>query len=103
MHGQSISANALLCPQGDISAETMINNVTGVDPARRERLMQVLDVNPAWRMNRVSDGQRRRVQLAMGLLKPFNVRAHHGSVLTCGSSCHGLARHTCQRRVPLYI
>ena len=58
----------------------MINNVTGVDPARRERLMQVLDVNPAWRMNRVSDGQRRRVQLAMGLLKPFNVRrcrAHH--------------------------
>ena len=52
----------------------MINNVTGVDPSRRERLIQVLDVHPSWRMNRVSDGQRRRVQLAMGLLKPFNVR-----------------------------
>ncbi len=60
----------------------MINNVTGVDPARRARLMQVLDVNPAWRMNRVSDGQRRRVQLAMGLLKPFDVRQCCGSRLT---------------------
>ncbi len=59
----------------------MINNVTGVDPARRERLMKVLDVNPAWRMNRVSDGQRRRVQLAMGLLKPFNVRPY--AVASC--------------------
>lgn len=36
--------------------------------------VQVLDVNPGWRMNTVSDGQRRRVQLVMGLLKPFKVQ-----------------------------
>ena len=62
-------------PQGDISAEKMIGAVPGVDPARRKRLLEVLDINPAWHMNRVSDGQRRRVQLAMGLLKPFKARA----------------------------
>ena len=69
--------------QGDISAETMITNVTGVDPARRDRLMRVLDVDPAWRMNRVSDGQRRRVQLAMGLLKPFQVCCAWVTMLMC--------------------
>lgn len=51
----------------------MLNNVHGVDPARRERLIKVLDIDPKWHMNKVSDGQRRRVQIAMGLLRPFKV------------------------------
>ena len=34
--------------------------------ARREKLVEVLDIDPEWRMHRVSDGQRRRVQIAMG-------------------------------------
>lgn len=34
--------------------------------ARRERLIEVLDIDPEWRMHRVSDGQRRTVQIAMG-------------------------------------
>lgn len=59
--------------QGDFTAEKMIKGVPGVDAARQNRLMKVLDVNPGWRMNTVSDGQRRRVQLVMGLLKPFKV------------------------------
>ena len=41
-----------------------------VDPARQRELVDVLDVDPAWRMNRVSDGQRRRVQILLGLLRP---------------------------------
>ena len=49
----------------------MINSVHGVDPARQQELMEVLDVNPDWRMHMVSDGQRRRVQLCLGLLQPF--------------------------------
>lgn len=53
----------------------MIDSVTGVDPARRARLMQVLDIDPEWRMHRVSDGQRRRVQICLGLLHPFQVEA----------------------------
>ena len=38
--------------------------------------MQVLDIDPEWRMHRVSDGQRRRVQICMGLLKPPQVQQH---------------------------
>ena len=45
----------------------------GTDQARLARLIDVLDIDPTWRMNLVSDGQRRRVQIAMGLLKPFQV------------------------------
>lgn len=40
------------------------------DPVRRDRLLEVLAVDPRWRMSRVSDGQRRRVQILLGLLRP---------------------------------
>jgi CCR4-NOT complex subunit CAF16 len=43
------------------------------DGARRDRLLTALAVDPAWRMSRVSDGQRRRVQLVLGLLEPARV------------------------------
>lgn len=59
--------------QGDIPAGQMLSSVPDVDPARRQRLIEVLDINPQWRMHHVSDGQRRRVQLAMGLLREFKV------------------------------
>ena len=39
-------------------------------PERMERLIEVLDIDRRWRMNRVSDGQRRRVQILLGLLRP---------------------------------
>jgi hypothetical protein len=61
--------------QGDIPASQMLNSLPGIDPARRDRLIDVLDIDPDWRMHLVSDGQRRRVQIAMGLLKPFQVHA----------------------------
>src|SRR5262249_4507106 len=41
-----------------------------VDPARRDRLIEVLGVDLEWHMHAVSDGQRRRVQLLLGLLRP---------------------------------
>ncbi|OAY73020.1 ABC transporter I family member 20 [Ananas comosus] len=34
---------------------------------------EILDIDLSWRMHKVSDGQRRRVQICMGLLKPFKV------------------------------
>ena len=107
----------------------MIDSVSGVDAARKERLIKVLDIDPNWRMHQVgphghmqreagspalawalvgccrewqrvlsrtaaplgcpdltqrtcialcsqqvSDGQRRRVQICVGLLRPFKVR-----------------------------
>jgi ABC-type uncharacterized transport system ATPase subunit len=60
--------------QGDFPARKMIDAVPGVDEARKQRLMAVLDVDPDWRMHQVSDGQRRRVQICVGLLRPFKVR-----------------------------
>ena len=59
--------------QGDISAGSMIFNVEGIDPGRRSRLISLLEVDLNWRLNKVSDGQRRRVQIVMGLLKPYQV------------------------------
>lgn len=51
----------------------MIFGVEGVDPARRARLVELLDIDLYQRMNTMSDGQRRRVQICMGLLKPYEV------------------------------
>ena len=51
----------------------MIFGVEDVDPERRARLVQLLDIDLDWSMMKVSDGQRRRVQICMGLLKPFKV------------------------------
>ena len=34
--------------QGDISAETMISGVEGVDPARRQMLIEMLDIDLSW-------------------------------------------------------
>ncbi|OVA02376.1 ABC transporter-like [Macleaya cordata] len=59
--------------QGDFSAEHMIFGVEGIDPVRREKLIELLDIDLQWRMHKVSDGQRRRVQICMGLLHPFQV------------------------------
>lgn len=36
---------------------------------RGQELLRILDVNPAWRMNRVSSGQRKRIRLFVNLLR----------------------------------
>ncbi|CAL8468267.1 g7807 [Coccomyxa elongata] len=59
--------------QGDISAGKMIFGVDGVDAERRQKLIDLLEIDLEWRLNKVSDGQRRRVQICMGLLKPYQV------------------------------
>ncbi len=59
--------------QGDFSAGQMIRGVKDVDPERRDKLIRLLRIDEDWRMMRVSDGQRRRVQICMGLLKPYKV------------------------------
>lgn len=59
--------------QMDVSAEKMIFGVMGIDPQRRAELIKVLDIDLSWRLHKTSDGQRRRVQICMGLLRPFKV------------------------------
>ena len=56
-----------------ISGESHVGFDAGVDPERKRRIIDVLDVDVDWRMHKVSDGQRRRVQLAWGLMLPYKV------------------------------
>ena len=57
----------------DISVAEILAARAGVDPARRARVLQILEVDPAWRMHQVSDGQRRRVQLLLDLERRLQV------------------------------
>jgi CCR4-NOT complex subunit CAF16 len=54
----------------DLRVAEMLAHAVDVDPARRDRLVALLGVDPEWHMHAVSDGQRRRVQLLMGLMRP---------------------------------
>ena len=58
----------------DIDVPTLLASVGGdYYTARKEELVEILDIDLKWRMHAVSDGERRRVQLAMGLLRPWSV------------------------------
>ena len=57
----------------DISVAEMLASRPNVDPRRRAEVLGILDVDPGWRMHRVSDGQRRRVQLLLDLERPLRV------------------------------
>ncbi|KAI5293753.1 CCR4-NOT regulatory complex component [Ascosphaera acerosa] len=58
----------------DIDVPSLLASVGGnAYPERRDELVEILDIDLNWRMHAVSDGERRRVQLAMGLLRPWNL------------------------------
>lgn len=58
----------------DIDVPTLLSSVGGdVYTERRDELVKILDVDMKWRLHAVSDGERRRVQLCMGLIRPWSV------------------------------
>ncbi|KAI9892374.1 MAG: CCR4-NOT regulatory complex component [Vezdaea aestivalis] len=58
----------------DIDVPTLLASIGGnAFPERRDELVEILDIDLAWRLHAVSDGERRRVQLAMGLIRPWTV------------------------------
>jgi len=58
----------------DIDVVTLLASVGGdYYTERRDELVHVLDIDLTWRMHAVSDGERRLVQLAMGLLRPWTI------------------------------
>ncbi|GAM90626.1 hypothetical protein ANO11243_086710 [Dothideomycetidae sp. 11243] len=60
--------------RSDIDVPTLLASVGGdAYPDRRDELVRILDVDISWRLHTVSDGERRRVQLVMGLLRPWTV------------------------------
>jgi CCR4-NOT complex subunit CAF16 len=54
----------------DLRVAELVANLHAVDAARRDRLIALLGIDLDWHMHRVSDGQRRRVQLLLGLVRP---------------------------------
>jgi CCR4-NOT complex subunit CAF16 len=57
----------------DLRVDEILARQVGVDPGRQARLIDVLGVDVGWHMHAVSDGQRRRVQLLLGLVRPREV------------------------------
>jgi CCR4-NOT complex subunit CAF16 len=60
--------------RGDIKVEDFLNSVGGYrHKVRRDILLEILDVDLDWHMHAISDGERRRVQLVMGLMGDWDV------------------------------
>jgi CCR4-NOT complex subunit CAF16 len=57
----------------DLRVDEILARQIAVDATRRDRLIEVLGVELDWHMHAISDGQRRRVQLLLGLLRPREV------------------------------
>jgi len=54
---------------GDLTVEKLISSIENADLERIDMLLDVLEVERDWSIYRLSDGQRRRVQLLMGLAR----------------------------------
>lgn len=60
--------------RGDIVVSDFLNSVGGYrHKERRDVLLDILDVDLDWHMHQISDGERRRVQLVMGLMADWDV------------------------------
>ncbi|EIW82140.1 P-loop containing nucleoside triphosphate hydrolase protein [Coniophora puteana RWD-64-598 SS2] len=60
--------------RSDIKVSVFLDSVGGYRyKDRRDQLLDILDVDLDWRMHMISDGERRRVQLCMGLMAPWDV------------------------------
>ncbi|KAG2118774.1 P-loop containing nucleoside triphosphate hydrolase protein [Suillus discolor] len=60
--------------RSDIVVSTFLDSVGGYRyKERRDKLLDILDVDLDWHMHTISDGERRRVQLCMGLMAPWDV------------------------------
>ena len=60
--------------RGDISVSAFLDSVGGYrHKERRDKLLDLLDIDLDWHMHTISDGERRRVQLCFGLMAPWDV------------------------------
>lgn len=55
----------------DIPVSQMMSKLQASYPERRDELLELLGIDLNWRMHQLSDGQRRRVQIFIGLIRPF--------------------------------
>lgn len=60
--------------RGDIIVSHFLDSVGGYrHKERRDLLLDLLDIDLDWHMHNISDGERRRVQLCMGLMAPWDI------------------------------
>ena len=59
--------------QSSLRVDEMMVKLKEQYPERNKELLEVLGINPTWRLNNVSEGQRKRVQLYLNLIQPFKV------------------------------
>lgn len=60
--------------RSDIVVSHFLDSVGGYRyKERRDLLLDLLDVDLDWHMHNISDGERRRVQLCMGLMMPWDI------------------------------
>ncbi|KAJ3347508.1 CCR4-NOT regulatory complex component [Kappamyces sp. JEL0680] len=60
--------------RGDIPVARLLKTLgANRHPERCAELLEIMDVDPNWHMHQVSDGQRRRVQIVLGLLEPWDL------------------------------
>ncbi|BGO92103.1 hypothetical protein NBRC10512_000834 [Rhodotorula toruloides] len=60
--------------RSDLEVAHFLDSVGGYRyKERRDRLLDILDVDLAWHMHEVSDGERRRVQIVSGLMAPWDL------------------------------
>ena len=59
--------------QSSIKVKEMMKHLKTQYRERHLELLEVLDINDEWRLNSISEGQRKRVQLYLSLIKPFKV------------------------------
>lgn len=57
----------------DIPVRNMMEKLQNSYPDRRDELLEMLGIDLDWRMHQLSDGQRRRVQIFLGLVRPFKI------------------------------
>jgi CCR4-NOT complex subunit CAF16 len=57
----------------DIPVHKMMEKLQNSYPERRDELVTMLGIDLNWRMHQLSDGQRRRVQILLGLVRPFKI------------------------------
>lgn len=57
----------------DIAVHEMMSALQAEFPERRKMLFELLQIDENWRMHQVSDGQRRRVQIMLNLLRPVDI------------------------------
>ena len=59
--------------QSGMKVKEMMVKLKETYPERNQELIEVLKINTEWKLNAISEGQRKRVQLYLGLIKPFDI------------------------------